>query len=93
SVMMPQIKPALAVIAIFTFVGGWNNFLDPLIYINSPEHMTISYAVQLYSSARSDEPGYLTAFTTMCIAPVLALFFFAQRYFIEGVTLTGLGGR
>ncbi|MFI5385001.1 MAG: carbohydrate ABC transporter permease [Fimbriimonadales bacterium] len=92
-VMMPQIKPALAVIALLTFVGTWNNFLDPLIYINSPEHMTISYAVQLYSSDRADEPGLLTAFTTMSMAPVLALFFFAQRYFIEGVTLTGLGGR
>jgi multiple sugar transport system permease protein len=93
SVMMPQVKPALAVIAITTFVATWNNFLDPLIYINSPEHMTMSYAVQLYSSDRSTEPGYVTAFTTMSIAPVLALFFFAQRYFIEGVTLSGLGGR
>lgn len=93
SVMMPQIRPAIAVIAILTFVGAWNNFMDPLIYINSPEHMTISYAVQLYSSDRGGEPGMVTAFTTMSMAPVLALFFFAQRYFIEGVTLSGLGGR
>jgi multiple sugar transport system permease protein len=93
SVMMPQIKPAIAVIAILTFVGTWNNFLDPLIYINSPENMTISYAVQLYASDRAGEPGLLTAFTMMSMIPVLALFFFAQRYFIEGVTLSGLGGR
>ncbi|HVT12101.1 MAG TPA: carbohydrate ABC transporter permease [Fimbriimonadaceae bacterium] len=93
SVMMPLVKPAIAVIAILTFVGAWNNFMDPLIYINSPEHMTISYAVQLYSADRANEPGYLTAFTTMSIVPVLAIFFFAQRYFIEGVTLSGMGGR
>lgn len=92
-VMMPQVKPAIAVIAILTFVGAWNNFMDPLIYINSPEHMTISYAVQLYAADRGTEPGYLTAFTTMAIVPVLAIFFFAQRYFIEGVTLSGMGGR
>lgn len=93
SVMMPLIKPAIAVIAITTFVGAWNNFLDPLIYVSSPENMTISYAVQLYAADRVAEPGLLTAFTTMSMLPVLALFFFAQRYFIEGVTLTGLGGR
>ncbi len=93
SVMLPQIKPALAVIAIWTFLGAWNNFMGPLIYVNSPEHMPISYAVQMYNSDRSGEPGLLMAFATMAIVPVLAVFFFAQRYFIEGVTLSGLGGR
>lgn len=93
SVMLPQIKPALAVIAIWTFLGAWNNFMGPLIYVNSPEHMPISYAVQMYNSDRSNEPGLLMAFATMAIVPVLGVFFFAQRYFIEGVTLSGLGGR
>lgn len=93
SVMLPQIKPALAVIAIWTFMGAWNDFMGPLIYINSPEHMPISYALQLFNTDKSAEPGLLMAFTTMAMVPVLALFFFAQRYFIEGVTLSGLGGR
>jgi multiple sugar transport system permease protein len=93
SVMLPQIKPALAVIAIWTFMGAWNNFMGPLIYVNSPENMPISYAVQLFQGERSGEPGLLMAFATMAMLPVLALFFFAQRYFIEGVTLSGLGGR
>ncbi len=57
SVMLPQIKPALAVIAIWTFMGAWNNFMGPLIYINSPENMPISYALQLFSSDRGAEPG------------------------------------
>jgi multiple sugar transport system permease protein len=92
-IMMPQIKPALAVIAIWTFMGAWNNFMGPLIYINSPENMPLSYALQLFQGDRSGEPGLLMAFATLCMLPVLALFFFAQRYFIEGVTLSGLGGR
>jgi multiple sugar transport system permease protein len=93
SVMLPQIKPALAVIAIWTFMGAWNNFMGPLIYINSPENMPLSYALQLFQSDRSGEPGFLMAFATLTIIPVLLLFFFAQRYFIEGVTLSGFGGR
>lgn len=93
AVMLPQIKPALAVIGIWTFMGAWNNFMGPLIYVTSPEHMPISYALQQYNSDRGGEPGLLMAFTTMSMLPVLALFFFAQRYFIEGVTLSGLGGR
>lgn len=93
SVMLPQITPALAVIGIWTFMGAWNNFMGPLIYVTSPEHMPISYAVQQYNSDRGGEPGFLMAVTTMAMLPVLALFFFAQRYFIEGVTLSGLGGR
>jgi len=92
-IMLPQIKPALAVIAVGTVLGAWNNFMGPLIYINSPENMPLSYALQLFQGDRGGEPGLLMAFATMCMLPVLALFFFAQRYFIEGVTLSGFGGR
>jgi multiple sugar transport system permease protein len=93
SVMLPQIKPALAVVGIWTFLGAWNNFMGPLIYINSPEKMPISYAVQVFSANRQSEPALMMAFATMAVVPVLLLFFFAQRYFIEGVTLSGFGGR
>jgi len=92
-VMLPQIKPALAVIAIWTFMGSWNNFMGPLIYVSSPEHMPIAYAVQLFQNDRGGEPGLTMAFATMSMIPVLMLFFFAQKYFIEGVQLSGLGGR
>jgi multiple sugar transport system permease protein len=92
-VMLPQVMPALAVVAIWTFMGSWNNFMGPLIYISSPEHMPIAYALQLFQNDRSGEPGLTMAFAAMATVPVLLLFFFAQRYFIEGVQLTGLGGR
>lgn len=93
SIMLPQIKPALTVVAIWTFMGAWNNFMGPLIYINTPENMPLSYALQLFQSERGGEPGLMMAFATLTVLPVLALFFFAQKYFIEGVTLSGLGGR
>lgn len=92
-VMIPQVKPALAAIAIWTFMGAWNNFMGPLIYINSPENMPIAYAVQLFQGQRGGEQHLMMAFATMAMLPVLLLFFFAQKYFIEGVTLSGLGGR
>ncbi|HRI44343.1 MAG TPA: carbohydrate ABC transporter permease [Fimbriimonadaceae bacterium] len=92
-VMVPQIKPALAVIAIWTFMGAWNNFMGPLIYVNSPENMPIAYAVQLFQGQRGGEQHLMMAFATMAMLPVLVLFFFAQKYFIEGVTLSGFGGR
>jgi multiple sugar transport system permease protein len=92
-IMIPQIKPALAVIAIWTFMGAWNNFMGPLIYVNSPENMPISYALALFKGDRANEPGLLMAFSTLTVVPVVALFAFAQKYFIEGVTLSGLGGR
>lgn len=92
-VMLPQITPALAVIGIWTFMGAWNNFMGPLIFINSPERMPIAYAVQLFAADRGGEPGLMMAVGVMSMLPVLVLFAFAQKYFIEGVALTGLGGK
>lgn len=93
SVMLPLVKPALAFIAIMAFRDAWNNFIEPLIYIASPEKMPISYALQLFQGDRSGEPGLLMAFTTLSMIPVLLLFIFAQRFVVEGVTLSGFGGR
>jgi multiple sugar transport system permease protein len=93
SVMMPQIRPALAVIAIWTFIGAWNDFMGPLIYLNSPENLPVSYAVQIFSTDHGTLPGLTMAIAVMAVIPVILLFFFAQRFFIDGVTLSGFGGR
>jgi multiple sugar transport system permease protein len=92
SVMLPQVKPALAVVAIWTFVGAWNNFLAPLIYLNSPEKMPISYALKLLQNDRGGEPALLLAFATMAMLPILLLFVLAQRYFVEGVRIGAARG-
>lgn len=92
-VMLPQIQPALAAIGVWTFMATWNDFLGPLIYISSPERMPLVYALAMYNADRGGDVGLLMAFSTMALTPLLLLFFFAQRFFIEGVQLSGLGGR
>lgn len=92
-VLMPQIKPALIVVALTTFIGTWNDFMGPLIYISSPERMPISYALQLFQSDYGTQQNLVMAMTTMAILPVLILFAVMQKYFVDGAVLTGLGGR
>ncbi|MDI6828734.1 MAG: carbohydrate ABC transporter permease [Armatimonadota bacterium] len=89
-IMLPLIKPALAALTIMTFMSSWNNFMGPLIYINSPEKMTLSYGLQLFQGAHGAEYALLMAASTLVMLPVLIVFFFTQRYFIQGITLTGL---
>lgn len=92
-VMLPQVRPALAAIAIMGVLGSWNNFQGPLIYLSSAEKMPLAYALQLYQQQHGGEPGLLMAASTLVVLPIIVLFFFTQRYFIEGVSLTGMGGR
>ncbi len=91
-IMLPLIKPALAALTIFAFMASWNDFMRPLIYLSSPEKMTLAYALQLFQGAYGGEPGMMMASATMVMLPVLAVFFFTQRYMIQGVTLTGMKG-
>lgn len=91
-IMLPLIKPALATLTILTFMGNWNNFMGPLIYISSPEKMTLAYGLQLFAGAHGVEFGMMMAGATMVMLPVLIIFFFTQRYFIQGITLTGIKG-
>ncbi len=91
-IMLPLIKPALAAITIMTFMGAWNNFMGPLIYVSSPLKMPLAYALQLFQTAHGGEPGLLMAASTMMMLPVVVIFFLTQRYFIQGVTLTGIKG-
>lgn len=92
-IMLPQVKPALAAISILGVMGAWNNFQGPLIYVSSPEKMPLAYALQLYQQQHGGEPGLLMAASTLVVLPIIVLFFFTQRYFIEGVSFSGMGGR
>ena len=92
-IVMPLSKPALASVAIFAFFAHWNSFLPPLIYLNSSEKYTLPVGLRLFLSTLSNSHwNYLMAATVVAIIPPLALFFFAQRYFIEGAVLTGVKG-
>ncbi|NUP90618.1 MAG: carbohydrate ABC transporter permease [Candidatus Sumerlaeia bacterium] len=89
-VTLPLIKPALVAVAIFQFLWTWNDFLGPLIYVANPGLQPLSVGLYIFKQAFAGQWGMILAASTMMLVPVLAMFFCAQRHFIEGVTLTGL---
>jgi multiple sugar transport system permease protein len=91
-VIIPLSKPAFIVVFIFTFIGVWNDFLGPLIYLQDREKFTLAVGLAQFSGMYNAQWGYLMAASTAMIAPIIAMFFVAQKYFIEGITLTGVKG-
>lgn len=90
-VVLPLSKPALAVVALFSFMGAWNDFLGPLIYLLDQKTFTLSLGLQFFQSQNGGtEWNLLMAASAMVIAPVIVLFFFTQRLFIQGIAITGL---
>ncbi len=92
-VVLPLSKPALAVVALFSFMGAWNDFLGPLIYLLDQKTFTLSLGLQAYQSQNGGTQwNLLMAASAMTIAPVIVLFFFTQRLFVQGIAITGLKG-
>lgn len=91
-VILPLAKPALIVVTIFSFMQLWNDFLGPLIYINSVDKMTLALGLRLFQNYYSGEWTLMMAASSLMTIPVVILFFFTQRYFIQGITLTGMKG-
>jgi len=91
-IMLPQIRPALLAVAIFAFRGYWNDFLGPLIYLNDMKLYTMNVGMYFFMGGVNEAPqwNYLMAMSIIIALPVVLLFFAAQRYFIEGITFTGL---
>jgi ABC-type glycerol-3-phosphate transport system permease component len=97
-IILPLSRPALTVVALFAFLGAWNDYLGPLIYINSEPQWTLALAIQRMGRAMSEVGNktlaypYLMAVSTIVTMPILVVFYFAQRAFIEGISLSGLKG-
>lgn len=91
-IVLPLSTPALATMAIFTFLGSWNDFFTPYVFINSPSKFTATLGLNLFKGHFTTNYEVLMAASTIVIAPTIVLFFFLQRYFIEGIQLTGLKG-
>jgi len=87
--ILPLSKPALATVALFQFLGTWNDFFGPLLYINDPMRYTLAYGLQQFTSSHSSEWAQLMAAATLFTVPIILLFFFAQRVFIQGIATTG----
>jgi multiple sugar transport system permease protein len=91
-IMLPQTTPALAAIAIFTFLDSWNDLFGPLIYINSEELQTLPVALAQFQNEYFTQITLLMAGATIAVLPVIIVYILAQKYFIQGITMTGLKG-
>lgn len=92
-IILPLSKPALATLGVFVFLFFWNDFLWPLIVINTDEHRTLPVGLAVISRGYfGTDWSALMAGTVISLVPILVIFFMAQRYFVQGITLTGLKG-
>jgi multiple sugar transport system permease protein len=89
-IVLPLSRPALVTVGLFTFIGNWNDFLGPLLYLNDERTYTLSMGLQRFVSQHGAEWAMLMAASTVMTLPIIVLFFFAQRTFIQGIATTGL---
>jgi multiple sugar transport system permease protein len=91
-VVLPLCVPALATVGLFSFLGAWNDFIGPLIYLLDENKYTMSLGLAMFKGQYGSQFGQLMAVSAMMTVPIVVLFFFTQRTFIQGVKLTGLKG-
>lgn len=91
-IVMPLSKPALATVGLFTFMGAWNDFLNPLIYLLDESKYTLSLGLAMFTGQYGNEYGMLMAVSAVFTLPIIVLFFFTQRTFIQGMTMSGIKG-
>lgn len=92
NIMLPLSKPALSTLTIFTFVAVWNDFMGPLIYINSEKLKTIQIGLRMFISQYSAEYSLIMAASLISLIPVLIIFLSLQRFFVEGIASSGIKG-
>lgn len=91
-IVLPLARPALATVMLFSFIWAWTDFLTPLIYLQDQKLFTLSLGLQQFQESHGAEWGMLMAASTMMTLPMIALFFAAQKQFVEGIVTTGLKG-
>jgi ABC-type glycerol-3-phosphate transport system permease component len=91
-IFVPLSGPALATLAVFSFMGSWNNLLAPLIYLSSEENMTVTLGLTFLQGQFYTEWNLLMAGAIVSVIPTLVVFFAAQRYFVEGIVRAGIKG-
>jgi len=91
-IILPLSKPALATLATFTFMGSWMNFMWPLIVLNSQEKYTLPVLLSYFQSQYHTDYAMLMAASAMYVLPIIVVFLFCQRFFVEGIKLSGIKG-
>ncbi|MHB0878095.1 MAG: carbohydrate ABC transporter permease [Anaerolineae bacterium] len=92
-ILLPLSGPAVTTVAVFSFIGHWNAFMEPLIYLNSTKNLTVAVGLQLFRTQYFGYWNLMMAAGVLTTLPCIALFFAAQRYFIRGIVMTGISGR
>lgn len=90
SIIMPAIKPAMIVVALFIFIGLWNDLLQQMIYINSSEKFTIALGLTNFKGQLKQDWALTMAATCLSFAPGVIFYLIGQKYFVEGITMTGM---
>lgn len=91
-IMLPQVKPALATLSVFSFMGVWNDFLAPLIYLTTPEKFTLTLGLSFFRGTYATQWNYVMAGSVISVLPIMVIYIFAQRYFVEGISMSGIKG-
>lgn len=91
-VLLPLSRPALITVLLFSFLAHWDDFMGPLIYLNSMEKYTVAIGLRMFQDMFGTQLELLMAASLIHILPTIVLFFLAQRHFIKGIALTGLKG-
>jgi len=92
-IILPLSKPAIASVVIFAFIGNWNNFLPPLIYIRSMPRQVLAVGLNMFRGQFGQaDYHYMMAVAVLVLLPVLVVFFIGQRVFIQGIATSGLKG-
>ena len=89
-VLLPLTRPALVTVGLFSFIGHWKDLMGPLIYLNSTENQTLELGLRTFQTIRGTEWNLLMAGSVIVLVPLLILFFAGQRYFIQGIVMSGL---
>ncbi|MBI3961034.1 MAG: carbohydrate ABC transporter permease [Chloroflexi bacterium] len=93
TIILPLSKPVVATIAVFSFIHHWNDFFQPLIYLQNPQKWTMAIGLLGFKDLYSTSWNLMMAASTAMLLPLLVIFFFAQRYFVGGIQMSGLAGR
>ncbi|MCJ8007478.1 carbohydrate ABC transporter permease [Lederbergia wuyishanensis] len=89
-IMVPLARPAILAIGLFQFMGAWTDFLGPLLYLTDEHQYTMSLGLQQFQNQKGTEWGLMMAVSTMMTLPIIVMFFFMQRTFIQGITFSGI---
>jgi multiple sugar transport system permease protein len=89
---MPLTKPALATVGLFTFMNTWNDFMGPLIYLVDESKYTLSLGLSMFMGQYGSQYGMMMAISTLVTIPIVIMFFFTQKTFIQGITMSGIKG-